>query len=232
MSKLDLYGFDTGIGKSKSPHTEQMENGIYLRQLNPDDLTPTAVLHQKAFRDSALSKLGLEPIRRYYAWQFIGPHTCYAVGAYDEQDNLVGFCFGGIFRGSLTGFLAANKRFLIQWVLTHPWLIISPLVIDRINMAFRLFAGKRAPMPTTYLSKFPHFGILSIATDPEKQGLGIGKLIMNDVEREALARGFTRMQLTVHPTNTQAVAFYERCGWEHVNDDAGVWQGRMIKVIA
>jgi ribosomal protein S18 acetylase RimI-like enzyme len=209
-----------------------MENSICLRQLTSDDLRATAILHQKAFGDSALSKLGLEPIRRYYAWQFTGPHSCYAVGAYDEHGALVGFCFAGIFRGSLTGFLAANKRFLIRWVLTHPWLIVSPLVIDRIRMAFRLFAGKRAPVPISYISKYPHFGILSIATDPEKQGLGIGKLIMNDVEREALARGYTRMQLTVHPTNLQAVGFYERCGWERVNDDVGEWQGRMIKVIA
>ncbi len=205
---------------------------ITLRLLGEADLQKVASLHQKAFRDSALSRIGLEPIRRYYAWQFTGPHTCYAVGAFNEQDMLFGFCFAGIFRGSLTGFLAANKRFLVRWVLTHPWLIVSPLVIDRIKMAFRLFAGKREPVPTTYLSKYPHFGILSIATDPEKQGHGIGKLIMNDVEREALSRGFNHLQLTVHPTNSQAVAFYERCGWERVNDDAGVWQGRMVKVLA
>ena len=205
--------------------------GILIRQLESKNLPEVARLHQKAFRESALSRLGLEPIRRYYAWQFTGPHSCYAVGAYDEHDALVGFCFAGIFRGSLTGFLASNKRFLIRWVLTHPWLIVSPLVIDRIKMAFRLFAGKRAPVPSTYISKYPHFGILSIATDPEKQGMGIGKLIMSDVEREALARGFTRMQLTVHPTNMQAVIFYERCGWERVNDDAGEWQGRMVKKI-
>ncbi len=205
---------------------------IILRRLSNEDLPQVARLHQKAFPDSALTRLGLEPIRRYYAWQITGPHDCYNIGAYHLENALVGYCFGGIFRGSLTGFLAENKRFLVRWILTHPWLILSPLVIDRIKMAFRIFARKRAPGASTYLSRNPHFGILSIATDPQKRGMGIGKLIMENVEEEARKRGFMRMKLTVHPTNTTAVAFYERCGWERVNDDAGEWQGRMIKVLA
>jgi ribosomal protein S18 acetylase RimI-like enzyme len=54
---------------------------------------------------------------------------------------------------------------------------------------------------------------------------------MAESERIALERGFRQMNLSVHPTNTQAVRFYERQGWERVLQD-GVWKGQMRKQIA
>jgi GNAT superfamily N-acetyltransferase len=54
---------------------------------------------------------------------------------------------------------------------------------------------------------------------------------MHAAEQAARQRGFAVMGLTVHPTNTTAVRFYEKLGWMRVPTN-GLWSGRMEKVIA
>lgn len=206
--------------------------GITLKHLTCEDLPQVAEVHIKAFEESALTKLGKEPIRRYYEWQLIGPHECHAVGAFDEQGSLVGFCFAGVFHGSLSGFLTRNQRFLTWWVLSHPWKITNPLIIDRLKNALRIL--KHKPTTTHPPSTQPKqsYGILSTAVDPEQQGMGIGRIIMEDVERDAIEKGFAELGLTVHPTNIKAVSFYEGCGWQRVITDAQEWSGRMVKPLS
>lgn len=207
-------------------------NNIFTTKLiQLEDLSQVANLHKKAFTDSVLTKLGNEPIRLYYEWQLTGPHDCYAIGVFDQDNTLLGFCFSGVFRGSLSGFLQQNRKILVRYILTHPWLITNPLVLDRINIALRIFRKKPPKIPLLKKEQIRSFGILSIAVDPDRQGFGIGKIIMELVEKEAFIKGFSQMHLTVHPTNVGAVAFYEHCGWLKKNNQSGNWTGSMIKPI-
>lgn len=75
------------------------------KSLTTSDLPHIVRVHRAAFPDSALTKLGSEAVRRYYLWLLIGPHDAVNVGAFDLENVLVGFCFGGKFRGALSGFL-------------------------------------------------------------------------------------------------------------------------------
>jgi ribosomal protein S18 acetylase RimI-like enzyme len=65
--------------------------------------------------------------------------------------------------------------------------------------------------------------------DPTRQGCGIGKMIMQDVEENARQSGFDKLQLTVHPSNIQAVTFYEGTGWVKRLEKKGKWTGSMVK---
>jgi len=142
-----------------------------------------------------------------------GPHDCYAIGAFDEAGKLSGYCFGGVFRGALSGFLQKNQKFLVTWIITYPWLVFNPLVIDRFKMALSVQKKNFSNQPSQPVSRRAEsFGILSIAVDPCIQGKGIGRLLMDASEFEARRQGYQQMHLTVHPSNTQAVAFYEGCG--------------------
>lgn len=78
-----------------------------LTVLNHDDLPAVAAIHVAAFPDSALTALGVEAVRRYYAWQLDGPHEVFALGVdavqYDNDGTiankqLIGYCFAGGFR--------------------------------------------------------------------------------------------------------------------------------------
>jgi ribosomal protein S18 acetylase RimI-like enzyme len=174
----------------------------------------------------------LEAVRRYYEWQLIGPHDAVALGAFID-DRLVGFCFGGTFRGALSGFLQKNRSFLAWHIVKHPWLVMNPLIREKVTNALKLLKKKQAnheiPLSLVQETSERSFGILSIAVEPKHHGLGIGKLLMKQAEHHARELGFTKMNLTVQPNNTQAIYFYERIGWVKTPQD-GAWNGSMRKL--
>jgi len=211
------------------------ELNINIQPLNQSDLPSVALLHAAAFPDSALTKLGLEAVRRYYEWQLNGPHDVDALGAF-HGDRLVGFCFSGIFRGAMSGFLQRNWLFLTVCVLIRPWLIINPIFRERAILAVnilkrllrQLIKRRRKLTHQGSPASSKSYGILSIAVDPNYQGLGIGRMLMEYSEAIAREKGFSEMDLTVNPQNEKAIRFYERLGWEKVVNE-GRWTGLMRK---
>lgn len=196
--------------------------------LTEDLLDDVARIHLKAFPGRALSLLGAESVRRYYEWQLLGPHDAVALGIFAE-DHLAGFCFAGVFRGALSGFLQKNKRYLFWQVFTHPWLITNPLFRARLNLAQSVFHRLKSTPPAKPTKRLPSFGILSIAIDPIYQGKGLGKRLSEETEAIAIERGFDRMHLTVDIDNAQAISFYEKTGWIKEANPPKKWNGRMTK---
>ncbi len=110
----------------------------------------------------------------------------------------------------------------------------NPIFRDRLATGARVFkshAKPQASTPRPPSQNLNHFGILAIAVHPQRQGLGIGKLLMAEAEDVARRRGFQEMDLTVHPGNRQAVEFYERLNWIRFSKDS-VWKGQMKKSLA
>ncbi|MEZ5138968.1 MAG: GNAT family N-acetyltransferase [Acidimicrobiales bacterium] len=199
--------------------------------LEPGDLDEIADLHLRAFPTSELGRQGVEAVRRNYLWQFEGPHDLTAVGV-KVEGRLVGFLFGGTFRGSTIGFLKREWRFLLVQGLRHPSTVFRRAGIERVRLALRLLL-RRAPGSPDEAPPEPavrSFGVLAIAVDPATQGSGVGRAIMAVAEERARAQGYERMHLTVHPDNERAVAFYEAGGWARVAEE-GRWIGRMERPI-
>ena len=201
--------------------------------LAPSDLAEVARVHISAFPESELGRMGPEAVRRSYLWQFEGPHDLTALGAWSDG-VLVGFLFGGVFRGSTIGFVKRERWFLLGQVLRHPGVIVRRASLGRLKLAAKLLV-RRTPAPPA--SERPEavppdaFGVLSIAVDPSVQGGGVGRLLMAAAEAAARDSGFSRMHLTVHPDNDQGVRFYETDGWERSSADGGPWIGQMVKVL-
>jgi ribosomal protein S18 acetylase RimI-like enzyme len=203
-----------------------------IKNLKMSDLAGVADVHLAAFPDSALTMLGREAVRRYYEWQLVGPHDITALGAFIGQE-IKGFCFGGIFRGALSGFLRKNRPYLIWQVLTHPQLVSHPIFRERLNTGLKLWGRGGKPgrsAPVEHRGEIP-FDILSIAVHPGSQGLGLGKLLLTEIESVARQRGFREMDLTVRPENHQALRFYESLKWEKTPTQ-GAWQGAMRKSLS
>jgi ribosomal protein S18 acetylase RimI-like enzyme len=198
-----------------------------IRSLRRDDLQEVARIHIAAFPNSALGLLGLQAVTRYYQWLLEGPHDAVSLGIFQEQ-GLAGFCFAGVFRGALSGFLKKNRMFLTWLVVTHPWLIATPLFRERLNLALAIVVRKRMPPPQVVIPA-RSFGVLSIAVDPQFQGAGLGKELLAETEKVALERGFAHMHLTVAADNFQAIAFYKRSGWQPVTATDGIWHGVLFK---
>ena len=202
-----------------------------VARLSRDDLPRVVEIHKRAFPDSAITAFGDEAIRRYYLWLLEGPHDAAVTGAW-QGARLVGFCAAGVFRGAMNGFLRANRRYLAWHLLTHPWLVTSPLIRDRLRTAARITVrfSRRRQQQTATTAPPPSFGILSIATDPDVRGSGAGRALMHEAEARARALGQSRMTLTVHPDNAGAVRFYEQLGWQRVTDGMA-WAGTMQRTL-
>ena len=208
-----------------------MPDHYLIQPIGEADLSQVVSIHRAAFFDSALTKLGKVAVYRYYEWQLTGPHELTALGAFIDR-QMVGFCFGGVFQGALSGFLEKNKRFLIRRVLSQPWLLLNPIFRDRIHAGIKGIHKSVKPTPSPMQPRrSSYFGILSIALHPHYQGLGVGKLLMTHAEEAAQRLDYAEMLLTVQPKNIKAVAFYEGLRWQKVSRN-GEWSGEMRKVVS
>jgi ribosomal protein S18 acetylase RimI-like enzyme len=207
-----------------------MTEDVAIRSLTINDLISVAAIHRTAFPDSALTKLGLEAVRRYYEWLLVGPHEAANLAAVVDG-KVAGFCFGGVFRGAMSGFLNKHQVFLFSRVLRRPWIAANPIFFERFISGLRILRRAGKPKKLGVEQGRPAarpFGILAIAVHPAYQGLGVGKLLMQESELVARRRGFLDMVLTVNTGNHQAIRFYEGLGWKRINE-RGEWEGGMRK---
>lgn len=204
-------------------------------RLNPivqAHLPQVAQLHMRAFPGSAITALGSGAVERYYAWLLDGPHDAQLMGAWHEA-RLVGFCAAGVFRGAMSGFLRANRRYLALRIARRPSLLRLPMFRERlrqgiaITLRFSRLRTATAQQPRP--GGPPSFGVLSIATDTRVRGLGIGRALMIAAEERARSMGHARMVLTVHVDNHRAIRFYEELGWRRTLAPDGSWSGGMFK---
>jgi len=202
-----------------------------IRDVVESDLAEIARLHIDAFPESVLGRVGVEAVRRSYAWQLNGPHELTALVGVVDDDRIAGFLFGGVFRGSTIGFLRKEKWFLARQVLRHPGLVRGRLGRDRFGLALRLLTRRfRASAPAAEnpaAVPVRSFGVLAIAVDPEVQGSGVGRLLMAEATERARAADFVGMHLSVHPDNERGLAFYTSLGWTPSPEPDGTWVGRM-----
>ncbi len=211
--------------------TKNSDSQLIIQNITIEGLQAISGIHLRAFPESSLSKLGLEAVRRYYHWQLTGPHECCSLLAIDNH-HIVGFCFGGVFHGALSGFLKLNQAFLVRRVIARPWLLFNELFRVQVLFALRsLKILRRKKIHSQDLSKkiIKTYGILAIAVDPQIQSRGVGRALMLAAEQDAIEKGFEQMHLTVSPKNLQAINFYLGLGWVKKGDP---WAGLMIKKIS
>jgi ribosomal protein S18 acetylase RimI-like enzyme len=205
-------------------------NGLGIAAISHSDLVEVAEVHRRAFPESAITAFGPEAVRRYYQWLLDGPHEAALVGAW-QNGRLVGFCAAGTFNGALSGFLRANRVYLALRMLRCPWLVMSPLVRTRVVHGLRVLR-RNPPAVSQADAAERRFGILAIATDPSVRGAGAGRALMADAEGRARTLGHKRAVLTVHPSNSRAVRFYEQLGWTRLTSDGRPWSGAMEKQLS
>jgi len=63
----------------------------------------------------------------------------------------------------------------------------------------------------------PDADVQTIAVSPDAQGKGIGRLLLDELIGQAIARGCTQLVLEVRSDNTAALSMYEHRGFEQLN---------------
>lgn len=210
-----------------------------LRFLNSDDLSQVARVHARAFPRTAMAKLGVEALRRYYYSLMHYDEGAQAIGAFVDG-RLVGFCFVGIRRQSDRTFLRHNWAFVAWRIALNPRLLRERMFRDRLRLGLRLlgelFSQQFGPRSSAAASpemvpELRSFGIQYLATDPAFHGTGVGKSLLLAGEQLSRDLGHREIHLGVVPENRHAIGFYQHMGWRKVPDGDG-WKGLMQKRLA
>lgn len=199
---------------------------VVVDDLREADLDRVTDLHLAAFPASELSRLGREAVRRHYRWQLRGPHDLTALAA-STNGELVGYLLGGVFRGSLSGFVKDERWFLLGQVLRHPGVVVRGRGRQMVVLCGRLLL-RRPSEAAEQPARVPDgsFGVLVVAVDPDSQRQGIGASLLAAAEDRARAAGFRALHLTLHPGNVAALSFYTDLGWHRLGipgDDDEQW---------
>ncbi|MYL29192.1 GNAT family N-acetyltransferase [Halobacillus halophilus] len=73
--------------------------------------------------------------------------------------------------------------------------------------------------------------VANIAVDPDYQGRGLGRKLLDFAEQKALDRGYVEMRLATHVLLTENAAFYTSMGWEEVGrDDSRVFFKKSLRI--
>lgn len=214
---------------------QQFTVNTECRQLTVGNLDDIVRVHIEAFPESAWTKLGSRVVKNYYHWQITGPHPLVTAEAAYLGGDCAGFLVAGLFCGSTGGFISANRYLLAGKTLMKPWLLLNPEFRGSFQNGWRILkkqlrrnrAEPKRDVAENIVTK--SYGILAIAVSPRFQGCGVGKMLMETAEKTAVLHGFEKMDLSVNPSNTQAVRFYKRLNWKKTTIGNGRWTGVMEK---
>jgi len=175
-----------------------------IKKIEDKDLSDVLKVHKDSFKNFFLTKLGDEFLNIYYKSVKNDDHGI-LLGIFDE-DKLCGFCAGTTFSRGFNKRLILNNFF--RFSIVGFWLLLSkPTSLIRLlknltkNDSSMLDSGKYAEL-------------LSIAVSENKQGKGIGKKLLLELENEMKLKGCFKLSLTTDfYNNIKVIEFYKGLGY-------------------
>jgi ribosomal-protein-alanine N-acetyltransferase len=100
--------------------------------------------------------------------------------------------------------------------------VMLVLVVERRVVGYSLILLRKSS---------PRARLYSIAIDPNQRGQGLGRVLLQESEKAAQARGASTMRLEVRGENARAIGLYERNGYrrfavvlDYYEDGAPAWR--------
>ena len=195
-----------------------MSTLLKIAQCGPSSVSDLVRIHEAAFHDRAMTALGTETVRRYYASMLSSEYEVTALSA-TLSGEVAGFCVGGHLTNHIQRFLQDNLLFLTGRFLRHPWLAFHGLVRDRAILGIQLLLGplKTSHRPPEQTSRSARvFNVRAIAVHPDHHRQGVGRELLSAIEGHAIRDGFSEIRLAVNLENEGAIQFYENLSWERL----------------
>jgi ribosomal protein S18 acetylase RimI-like enzyme len=150
---------------------------IAIRVLKLEDTKNIAVLHKKAFDNFFLTSLGSNFLSKFYG-SIIKSHAGVAIGAFDDNYELLGFAIGAKTKKGFYKSLLKNN-FISLCLSASKSLIKNPKNINRLVKSF-------LTTETSNENFLNYATLLSICINPEKKGKKIGKHLLQAFESEII----------------------------------------------
>ena len=197
-----------------------------LRLSEMTDLGAIAKCHMRVFPSALASHQGTVFVSKMLEWYLVSERGVLLHLNVDGRP--VGYCGGiKVDQPGLPGAFTSISQYafwaFVRSTLRRPWLVFHRENIKRHRMVLRnIMIRLRLKKPTTILSdseiqKFKtRWGLVVIGLDPAYQAQGFGSELLKEFERLARAADVECIQLSVKPSNQQAIKSYQRNGWQEV----------------
>ena len=177
-----------------------------VRQATTKDLPGIVIIHQKAFSNFFLTRLGGEFLRRYYALVLNYPAGIVLVS--ERSGMLDGFACGFVEPPEFYRLMWSNKR-----IFTLPAL---SALIRRPSLAAGVLYGVRRIQTSASKGPARSCELSSIAVAPEAGGNGLGKALVQAFVEQARSMDAQCVYLTTDADgNEPANALYRQVGFQH-----------------
>lgn len=146
-----------------------------------------------------------------YVWPYLALETEHCFMLTDDEDTVVGYVVG------TANTDAFAERAEAEWwptVRRRAASIVEPTDADSALLRL-VFEPARAP--SAVVEQFPAHGHIDLL--PQAQGHGMGRALMATLEQSLRSAGASAIHLGVSATNTTALGFYARLGFETVARD-------------
>ena len=172
--------------------------------------------HLEAFPGTFMTLMGerwLEALYGFYLDQSRG--VC--IVAADEGGNVVGLAVGGD--------PGIRDKFLRYALYRYPHLIaagffraalVRQVLIGEVTRRFTGSASVAVASEDFDPRHAPVGNLLSIGIVPHARGSGIARALLRRFESECATRGYRSLKLSVLRSNSRAIGFYTKLGWQEV----------------
>ena len=186
-----------------------------------EDLNNIAHCHRDAFPQSFSTKLGHVYCMKMFEWYLSTDKTFLFHLTIDNQ--IVGYCGGKVERalgsGSTSAMIQYSFNQAILSIITKPWLLFNKTMISNYYIIYKnilvKLGFKKKSGATKRLSKDTSIsiGLVVIGVSRSYQRLGYGSKLLFEFEKKSKEYGAEKINLTVLPSNTNAIMSYEKNGW-------------------
>lgn len=193
---------------------------IKIRRISRNDVTEVASLHREIFPDYFLSRMGQRFLELFYR-QF-GNETGNCGYAAESGGEFIGLVVGTSNPSCLFNrFYRENFKELA--LITAARLLqdrsIRPSLYQRkahFGYALKSLVSKKEPAESVHgLNKFD---LMAIGVKPEFRGTGLAENLLERFCGQVRAEGAAMINLSVFQSNSRAIAFYKKCGWQLIRE--------------
>ena len=200
-----------------------MTKKIAIRKASVSDVDEIVKIHIDAFKGFFLTSLG-ESFLKFYYNCFIKSHDTIILVAISDNKDLLGFSAATKFCKGFNSRLIKSNLFAFS-ILSLKMLFTDPKSLFRLvkNLTKK---GNSIEDDEDYAELY------SIGVNKIAQGLGIGKKLMGEMEKEMAREGVERISLTTDfYNNEQAVGFYHAMGYETLYEFVAYPNRKMYRLI-
>lgn len=189
---------------------------IRVRPMTAGDVQAVAAVHERAFDDSFLARMGVRFLAEFYRG-YVDSTLAVTRVAVTDDGHLAGFVVGAVDVEGFNSWLYRSRALrlaaaVILQVFKTPSLALHVLArVPRVARAFRRPPGPAAE--SRGHPGLPRASLTSIAVHPDMRGRGVASRLIRAFESDLVARGVRDVKLGVRQANAAARRCYEGLGW-------------------